>query len=289
MIQVHGRGVEPHILQTNKVAWLTDLTIKIADFDTFVLSKGGIVGMSLTNFKKLSVSSTDVTQFNSLRKTVDEAVEEYKKPEIQNAIKSFSTKNKCVFCEKFVEDKEGDIEHYYPKSLYPLQTFEWINMFWACQNCNRYGKRMHDTLTNPIIHPENDNPELFFEYDNVAIIISTTTDTRKALIAQTTINVLKFDERISLSTERFNLKLDFDNMVSELEIHLKQYKLNLELNTLQDFIRKLNHQRTISQDHRQFAGYYRFLLRNNHTINDIITEINKRKEDLGLTIPFELY
>lgn len=289
MIQIHGRGAEPLILQTNKIAWLADLNTKITEFDNFVLSKGGIRGISLTNFKNLSVSATDITQFNSLRKAVNEAFEEYKKPEVQNAVKSFSTKNKCVYCEKFVEDKEGDIEHYYPKSLYPSRTFRWENMFWACQNCNRFGKKDHDTFTNPIVHPEKENPELFFEYDNAGMIIPTTTDVTKIPIAQTTIRILKFDGRISLSTERFNLKQDFDNMENELRLDLLDYQSTLAIPNLQKLHRKLEYQRNIAQDNRQFAGYYRFLLRNSIIINNIIAKVNERYTELGLINPFELY
>jgi hypothetical protein len=42
----------------------------------------------------------------------------------------------------YCEDSEAtDIEHFYPKSLFPLKAFEWINYLLACSNCNSNYKR----------------------------------------------------------------------------------------------------------------------------------------------------
>lgn len=49
-----------------------------------------------------------------------------------------SSRERCMYC----EDSEGTaIEHFWPKSTYPLRAFEWTNYLWACTHCNSNEKR----------------------------------------------------------------------------------------------------------------------------------------------------
>lgn len=43
---------------------------------------------------------------------------------------------KCAYCERLL-GMEGAIDHFRPKSLYPWLAFEWVNLMYACNNCNR--------------------------------------------------------------------------------------------------------------------------------------------------------
>lgn len=40
----------------------------------------------------------------------------------------------CMFCD---HNEPTDVEHFMPKSVFPDQTFEWVNMLWICTTCNR--------------------------------------------------------------------------------------------------------------------------------------------------------
>lgn len=54
--------------------------------------------------------------------------------EVKKALTSMcSGARRCVYCEDSVGD---EVEHIYPKDLYPEKTFEWENYVYACGNCN---------------------------------------------------------------------------------------------------------------------------------------------------------
>jgi hypothetical protein len=45
---------------------------------------------------------------------------------------------KCCYCEKWVQEASfNDLEHFRPKSKYWWLTWEWLNLMFACPNCNR--------------------------------------------------------------------------------------------------------------------------------------------------------
>jgi hypothetical protein len=45
-----------------------------------------------------------------------------------------SGRQRCMYC----EDGAGtDIDHFYPRTRYPLKSFEWLNHLLACADCNR--------------------------------------------------------------------------------------------------------------------------------------------------------
>lgn len=61
--------------------------------------------------------------------TKEQAFAEIELKLTQNAI----GKHYCNYCE---HNLHSDIEHFYPKSLYPNKTFVWDNYLWACKKCN---------------------------------------------------------------------------------------------------------------------------------------------------------
>ncbi len=54
---------------------------------------------------------------------------------------------RCFYCEDSVAD---EIDHFWPKSLYPSKVFDWDNFNFACSNCNR-PKWKHFA----VFHPED--------------------------------------------------------------------------------------------------------------------------------------
>lgn len=106
-----------------------------------------------------------------------------------------SQHGKCCYCESFVRHvSPGDIEHYRPKGAYrqseddELQkpgyfwlSYEWDNLLFSCENCNRRYKKnlfpLRDSSKRAIapdakladeepllIHPVNDNPATLISY-----------------------------------------------------------------------------------------------------------------------------
>lgn len=76
-------------------------------------------------------------------------------------------RERCMYC----EDSRGtDIEHFWPRSLYPAQVFRWLNFLWICAACNRSkGSRFPcDAAGRPLLlDPTVDEPwdHLFFDSD----------------------------------------------------------------------------------------------------------------------------
>ncbi|MFK7904648.1 MAG: hypothetical protein AB8B69_05970 [Chitinophagales bacterium] len=99
---------------------------------------------------------------------------------------------KCCFCERKTEI--GDVEHYRGKGGYQQSStdtiikpgyywlaYDWSNLFFCCETCNRSNKRNYFPLENPdkrangdsrnieeekplIINPQKENPENYIEY-----------------------------------------------------------------------------------------------------------------------------
>lgn len=71
---------------------------------------------------------------------------------------------KCCYCERyFLDNNPGDVEHFRPKNGYKQHkadrqltkpgyywlAYEWTNLFFACNSCNRSYKRNYFPLQNP--------------------------------------------------------------------------------------------------------------------------------------------
>lgn len=102
-----------------------------------------------------------------------------------------SGRERCMYC----EDSHGaHIEHFRPKSRFPLDTFDWNNHLLACEGCNSNYKRTEFPVENGaslLIHPVEDEPR-----DHLALSPSTgkyVGTTRKGLES---IRVFGLDRRV---------------------------------------------------------------------------------------------
>ncbi|MEG0434782.1 MAG: hypothetical protein RR510_16775 [Morganella sp. (in: enterobacteria)] len=86
----------------------------------------------------------------------------YRHQNIKDALFSTSD-NKCAFCECIPEDGGNfiQIEHFYPKSLYPHLCFSWDNFLPSCNKCN-LAKSTLDTNITPLVNPYTDEPSQHF-------------------------------------------------------------------------------------------------------------------------------
>jgi uncharacterized protein (TIGR02646 family) len=80
--------------------------------------------------------------------------------EVRSVLRDMASgRERCMYC----EDSQGTaIEHFWPKSHYPLRAFEWTNYLWACSHCNSNEKRDRfplDEQDQPLlIDPTREDP-----------------------------------------------------------------------------------------------------------------------------------
>ncbi|TAD99632.1 MAG: hypothetical protein EAZ97_08275 [Bacteroidetes bacterium] len=216
----------------------------------------------------------------------------YDGEDVKIALSNLSTGCKCVYCERLLPkldekntDKLRAIEHFYPKELYPNKKFEWKNLFWICKNCN--SKKLYfDTGKEPFVHPENDNPEDYFEYDACHQIKPAQNSPNK-IASENTIEKTMTSGTIRYVSSFFEMFIELQN---ELEKKIKAYKKAKEVNKrnlLKEFLIALEDLRNFGDSPQPYAGRRRFLIRCSNAIQEIIQEINNNLELLNLTEPFE--
>lgn len=113
-----------------------------------------------------------VDQYGSYKKIPKEEknklIGHYRHDQIKQALFP-SSFFKCAFCEgKPQENGNIEVEHFFPKSIYPKKIFSWENLLPACRKCND-SKLVHDTGQEPIINPYDDDPDDYFQYTDILI------------------------------------------------------------------------------------------------------------------------
>ena len=101
----------------------------------------------------------------------------YAAPDVKKRLKA-DQHGKCAYCETlFLHSSPGDVEHYRPKAGYrqapasPVQgpgyywlAYEWSNLLFACEDCNRIRKRQLFPLRNdPVGRARNHHHDLMQE------------------------------------------------------------------------------------------------------------------------------
>jgi uncharacterized protein (TIGR02646 family) len=68
-------------------------------------------------------------RFNSARST-----KWFRKSVKKTLIEMSGASRTCMFCD---HNEPTDVEHFKPKTVFPIDTFNWDNMLWVCTTCNR--------------------------------------------------------------------------------------------------------------------------------------------------------
>jgi uncharacterized protein (TIGR02646 family) len=63
------------------------------------------------------------------------------------------------------ESKYMEIDHFFPKSIYPELVLEWNNLNPSCKTCNT-SKSSHDPGLEPIVNPFRDAPKDYLYFSN---------------------------------------------------------------------------------------------------------------------------
>lgn len=69
------------------------------------------------------------------------------------------TQDHCSFCDQFPVSPPSleTIEHFRPKTEFPLEAYRWENLYFCCDFCQSKGANFDEKLLRP------DSPEYFFE------------------------------------------------------------------------------------------------------------------------------
>ncbi len=117
---------------------------------------------------------------------------------------------KCCYCECKIdeESKYMEVEHFFPKSLFPDLVVVWENLLPSCKRCNGH-KSKHNTQIEPIIHPVRDNPKDYLTLKAYRFYAK-----NNSLLGKTTIEVIELNDRERLVNKRFAIGT---KMLEELE------------------------------------------------------------------------
>ena len=103
----------------NTIAPAQDILDELAEYQSAVDAKPDFLARSAEGKAKFSAKNKKSNKvFNAVKKSLTEMC---------------SGARRCVYCEDSVGD---EVEHFFPKDLYPEKVFRWDNYVYACGNCN---------------------------------------------------------------------------------------------------------------------------------------------------------
>lgn len=85
--------------------------------------------------------------------------------DLRNALISLTDEH-CSFCDNvwIEQTSKKTIEHYYPKAEYPLKAYEWSNLFYCCDQCQKSSNRTRTFVLT--IKPDEDYSfDKYFYFD----------------------------------------------------------------------------------------------------------------------------
>ena len=160
---------------------------------------------------------------------------------------------KCAFCEgKPQENGNIEVEHFFPKSIYPEKIFSWENLLPACRKCND-AKLTHDTGLQPIINPYDDDPDECFYYTD--ILIKPVNEDKKA---QSTIAVCSLNSA-RLMKPRAEILVSLHVFTSNLQEALEDLEQADTSKKKQNKLRKISESLDImeqlTESQKSYSGY----------------------------------
>ena len=190
-------------------------------------------------------------------------------------VKSLNIKA-CLYCnrESVLYYKDGttaEIDHFYPRGLYPFLSISFHNLIPSCKTCNSKFKGARDTHIEKILYPyeENLNDNIHFKYDGIK---------SKEDLKQENLDFFH-EDRVAFSIE----SIDNKNVTKE---HIELFKLQTLYDEHKDTISELLAKRVLYSDDyidslmQQYEGT---LFKNREDLLRLITcgyindeDINKR-------------
>lgn len=166
---------------------------------------------------------------------------------------------KCAFCEgKPQENGNIEVEHFFPKSMYPEKIFSWENLLPACRKCND-SKLAHDTGHEPIVNPYDEDPDDYFQYSDILIKPFNKNKKGHSTIVVCSLNSARLMQPraeilINLHTFSSNLQEALEDLDLAGTSKRKQHKLRKIAEAI-DIMEQL------TENHKAYSGYCRHYLR----------------------------
>ncbi len=131
---------------------------------------------------------------------------------------------KCCYCEceLKIENSYLNVEHFYPKSIYPDEVLIWVNLLPCCPSCNSK-KSAFDTKKNAFIKPDVDDPREHLQLEGFFI----TGKTDKGISTQTELKINAINERVKV---RSNLYFSYLRLVEPILKEVQRYCKRKQLN-----------------------------------------------------------
>lgn len=161
--------------------------------------------------RPIALTDEIVAELTALFKT-DTKIAVWKKAKIKNAIKEVLLKmshKKCCYCECRLEIAAVymEVEHFFPKAIFPDWVLLWSNLLPACKRCN-INKSNLNVEKHPIVHPVNDVPSDHLVFNLYRL-------EGKTAMGKTTVQQLKLNDFDRLQLIRHEIG---DDLMKELEI-----------------------------------------------------------------------
>lgn len=120
------------------------------------------------------------------------------------------TYGKCAYCEGplITAGAYMEIEHFFPKSIYPDLVVAWDNLLPSCKRCN-ISKGSHDPGVEPIIDPSIDIPKDHLTVKRYRL-------SWKDEKGKSTINTLNLNDFEKVVTEKFNISEELMGKTEEI-------------------------------------------------------------------------
>lgn len=130
--------------------------------------------------------------------------------------------HKCSYCECRLkeEGKDMQVDHFFPKSLYPEKVLDWKNLLPACARCNR-NKSNHDPQKEPIVDPTKMTPNAHLIMINFRFY-----DKGNDPAGKNTIEVLNLNDRKGLMMPRFKACEITDLQIEKMLLLMENFQQN---------------------------------------------------------------
>jgi len=200
---------------------------------------------------------------------------------------------RCCYCE---DNRASDIEHFFPKSIYPEKTFVWKNYLLICGDCNSAKNNRFPVFTIDsdyvfaelnqsanynavLLNPRNDNPLDYFDLDLATFqFVNRFDDTTKkeAVRAEQSLKILKLNTDSGKKGENLTKqrKTAFENFRSHLYRYrdLKEQSDIAEMENVKLYITRTSHPTVWNEMKRYFKEHTEILKANYKDIYDIFAQ-----------------
>jgi uncharacterized protein (TIGR02646 family) len=114
----------------------------------------------------------------------------------------------CSFCDGFPLETTGEtIEHFRPKSAFPLLSYAWANLFYCCKYCNESkGENPERNLLKPDKLNYSFEKYFLFDYESGKIEVNPALSAVDKLLAENTILIYGLNEFNRPFRRKFYLK-----------------------------------------------------------------------------------